>query len=305
MSRVFTSLDAIAAACADVHNSNKGMAYGLQIVYNVDEDSKTKPCAFSQDRRVKVVAFQQTDTVDNGPTRAAMQLCGRLQELLDAQAVEFWEDFEKVLDRSTASACMANKAAKNAIFAAFMRLLRLAPCDGLVREARVADRSTGGGCCSAEFTPSDAALQDINELPCRLPLVFLFDNAKPSNDPDRICMHGRTSMPMMNLLVLRFRAVYVPTQSDLKNMGAAATAKDPSEGDESELPHKRQKKQHKTGGKNTEVEDGEQALRDVAAFIKQDKKDRAKTPPVTPRSKNNYVDLVTPTRVNYVNLLTP
>ena len=69
--------------------------------------------------------------------------------------------------------------------------------------------------------------------------------------------------------------------------------------------HKRQKKQHKTGGKNTEVEDGEQALRDVAAFIKQDKKDRAKTPPVTPRSKNNYVDLVTPTRVNYVNLLTP
>ena len=89
MVRVFTSLDAIAEACADVHNSHKGTAHGLEILYNVDEDSKTKPCAFSQERRVKVVAFQQTDSVDNGPTRATMQLCQRLQELLDAQAVEF------------------------------------------------------------------------------------------------------------------------------------------------------------------------------------------------------------------------
>ena len=115
-------------------------------------------------------------------------------------------------------------------------------------------------------------------------------------------------------LAIRFRAVYVPTQSDLENMdhAAAATAKDPSEGDESELPHKRQKKQHKTGGKNTDVEDGEQALRDVAAFIKKDRvrahqkcPEVVKTPPATPRGKNNYVDLVTPTRSDYVNLLTP
>ena len=206
---------------------------------------------------------------------------------------------------------MAKKVAKNAIFAAFMRLLRLAPCDALVREVRVADRSTGGGCCSAEFTPSDAALQDIDGLPRRFACVFLFDNAKPTNDPERICVHGQTSMQTMGLVV-RFRAVFVPTQSDLENMGAAATAKDPSDEDESELPHKRQKKLHKTGGKNTEVEDGEQALRDVAAFIKKDRvcahqqcPEVVKTPPVTPRGKNNYVDLVTPTPSNYVNLLTP
>jgi len=242
LAQIYWSLREATQASSKKLSGGTGAAFGAEVALNTDAKGQMRECQ-EGGQRVLLRVFKQQDVDENPSTLAQLEFWQRFQDLCNSQENAFYDAFAQVVDDNGADAGRTNNPAKQAVFAAFLKLVRRSPFQSLIRNARISDFHKGGANCRVFIEPGHAARHEIEHLPETIPVHFLFNNQGPHNHSGN-CGQATTSLPSMAACI-RFKLIYVPVPSDNKTLRRAMASKDSSD----HTPAAKRQKKQDTGKK--------------------------------------------------------